>query len=179
MALYIDLVNFFNRKDNYSVSDANRRSCYDYSKLAFSISIHLLMILAIGFNVETVQYKNLKFQVWDLSGQSSLRAYWRCYYANTDAIIFVVDSCDRDRVLISKDELVSMLAEDELKDAILLVFANKQDVPGAMSASEISEFLGLGKLKTRQWAIHKCSALKGEGIDEGLDWLATSLQQKK
>jgi ADP-ribosylation factor-like protein 1 len=137
------------------------------------------MILAIGFNVETVQYKNLKFQVWDLSGQSSLRAYWRCYYANTDAIIFVVDSCDRDRVLISKDELVSMLAEDELKDAILLVFANKQDVPGAMSASEISEFLGLGKLKTRQWAIHKCSALKGEGIDEGLDWLATSLQQKK
>jgi ADP-ribosylation factor-like protein 1 len=179
VALYIDLVNFFNRKDNYSVSDANRRSCYDYSKLAFSISIDLLMILAIGFNVETVQYKNLKFQVWDLSGQSSLRAYWRCYYANTDAIIFVVDSCDRDRVLISKDELVSMLAEDELKDAILLVFANKQDVPGAMSASEISEFLGLGKLKTRQWAIHKCSALKGEGIDEGLDWLATSLQQKK
>src|SRR6218665_1102377 len=64
---------------------------------------------AIGFNVETVQYKNLKFQVWDLGGQTSIRPYWRCYYSNTDAIIYVVDSMDRDRIGISKQELVSML----------------------------------------------------------------------
>lgn len=66
-------------------------------------------ILAIGFNVETVHYKNLKFQVWDLGGQTSIRPYWRCYYSNTDAIIYVVDSMDRDRIGISKQELVSML----------------------------------------------------------------------
>lgn len=65
--------------------------------------------VAIGFNVETVQYKNLKFQVWDLGGQTSIRPYWRCYYSNTDAIIYVVDSMDRDRIGISKQELVSML----------------------------------------------------------------------
>lgn len=65
--------------------------------------------IAIGFNVETVQYKNLKFQVWDLGGQTSIRPYWRCYYSNTDAIIYVVDSMDRDRIGISKQELVSML----------------------------------------------------------------------
>ena len=64
---------------------------------------------AIGFNVETVHYKNLKFQVWDLGGQTSIRPYWRCYYANTDAIIYVVDSMDRDRIGISKQELISML----------------------------------------------------------------------
>ena len=59
--------------------------------------------------METVQYKNLKFQVWDLGGQTSIRPYWRCYYSNTDAIIYVVDSMDRDRIGISKQELVSML----------------------------------------------------------------------
>ncbi|KAM9071397.1 ADP-ribosylation factor-like protein 1 isoform 4-T5 [Megaptera novaeangliae] len=66
-------------------------------------------IPTIGFNVETVTYKNLKFQVWDLGGQTSIRPYWRCYYSNTDAVIYVVDSCDRDRIGISKSELVAML----------------------------------------------------------------------
>merc|ERR1712077_56850 len=66
-------------------------------------------IPTIGFNVEQVTYKNLKFQVWDLGGQTSIRPYWRCYYSNTDAIIYVVDSADRDRMGISKQELVSML----------------------------------------------------------------------
>uniref|UniRef100_A0A3B3IAG6 ADP-ribosylation factor-like 1 n=1 Tax=Oryzias latipes TaxID=8090 RepID=A0A3B3IAG6_ORYLA len=66
-------------------------------------------IPTIGFNVETVTYKNLKFQVWDLGGQTSIRPYWRCYYSNTDAVIYVVDSSDRDRMGISKSELVAML----------------------------------------------------------------------
>ncbi|RMX48135.1 hypothetical protein pdam_00014693 [Pocillopora damicornis] len=83
-------------------------------------------IPTIGFNVETVTYKNLKFQVWDLGGQTSIRPYWRCYYSNTDAIIYVVDSMDKERIGISKQELIAMLEEDELKKAILVVFANKQ-----------------------------------------------------
>ncbi|PWA03669.1 hypothetical protein BB558_000176 [Smittium angustum] len=127
-------------------------------------------IPTIGFNVETVTYKNIKFQVWDLGGQTSIRPYWRCYYANTDAIIYVVDSADRDRIGISRDELVAMLDEEELQNSILLVFANKQDMEGAMSAAEISDSLGLTRLKNRQWAIYRTSALKGEGLTEGLDW---------
>ncbi|NXT38947.1 ARL1 protein, partial [Pelecanoides urinatrix] len=90
----------------------------------------------IGFNVETVTYKNLKFQVWDLGGQTSIRPYWRCYYSNTDAVIYVVDSCDRDRIATSKSELVAMLEEEELKKAILVVFANKQDMEQAMTPTE-------------------------------------------
>ncbi|KAI3634120.1 hypothetical protein MIR68_007724 [Amoeboaphelidium protococcarum] len=132
-------------------------------------------IPTIGFNVETVQYKNLKFQVWDLGGQSSIRPYWRCYYSNTNAIIYVVDSADRERMSICKEELVDMLNEDELKDAVLCVFANKQDLPGAMTASEVSDALGLGMLKSRTWSIHRCSATKGDGLTEGLDWLVTTL----
>ncbi|KAJ1643446.1 Arf GTPase arl1 [Coemansia erecta] len=135
-------------------------------------------IPTIGFNVETVSYKNIKFQVWDLGGQTSIRPYWRCYYANTDAVIYVVDSCDRDRIGTSRDELAAMLSEDELQQSVLLVFANKQDMKGAMSAAEISEALGLPRLRNRQWGIYKTSALKGEGLSEGLDWLVNAIQRK-
>jgi hypothetical protein len=81
---------------------------------------------AIGFNVETVTYKNIKFQVWDLGGQTSIRPYWRCYYPNTQAIIYVVDSSDVERIGISKEEFHAILDEEELKDALILVYANKQ-----------------------------------------------------
>ena len=67
----------------------------------------------IGFNVETVQYKNLRFQVWDLGGQTSIRPYWRCYYQNTNAVIYVVDSADQERMGISKQELITMLEEGQ------------------------------------------------------------------
>merc|ERR1712228_1037201 len=81
-------------------------------------------IPTIGFNVETLQYKNIKFQVWDLGGQSSIRPYWRCYYPNTDAIIYVVDSNDKNRIGDSKSELTLMLQEEELKEVPVMVFAN-------------------------------------------------------
>jgi ADP-ribosylation factor-like protein 1 len=80
-------------------------------------------------------------KVWDLGGQTSIRPYWRCYYANTDAVIYVIDSCDRDRVSTAKEELVAMLGEEELKTASLLVFANKQDMNGAMSVAEVLSVL--------------------------------------
>ncbi|XP_034018842.1 ADP-ribosylation factor-like protein 1 [Thalassophryne amazonica] len=136
-------------------------------------------IPTIGFNVETVTFKNLKFQVWDLGGQTSIRPYWRCYYSNTDAIIYVVDSCDRDRMGISKSELVAMLEEEELKKAILLVFANKQDLDQAMTPSEVAHALGLPALKERTWQIFKTSALKGSGLDEGMEWLVDALKTRQ
>ncbi|XP_065835703.1 ADP-ribosylation factor-like protein 1 [Oscarella lobularis] len=136
-------------------------------------------IPTIGFNVESVTYKNLKFQVWDLGGQTSIRPYWRCYYANTDAIIYVVDSVDRERIGISKQELVAMLEEEELKKAILIVFANKQDIDGAMSVAEVSSALGLSALKSRTWQIFRTSALRGDGLDDGMEWLVNALKTKQ
>jgi len=136
-------------------------------------------IPTIGFNVEQVTYKNLKFQVWDLGGQTSIRPYWRCYYSNTDAIIYVVDSSDKDRIGISKQELVSMLEEEELKKAILVVLANKQDLDTAMSVAEVHAALGLDALKSRTFQIFKTSAVKGDGLDEAMDWLSNTLQANK
>ncbi|KAI5268672.1 ARF/SAR superfamily [Aureobasidium subglaciale] len=132
-------------------------------------------IPTIGFNVESVNYKNLNFNVWDLGGQTSIRPYWRCYYANTAAVIFVIDSTDVDRLATAADELSAMLNEEELRDAALLVFANKQDQPGAKGAGDISEALRLGELKDRNWTIVACSAIDGRGVSEGMDWMVVSL----
>ncbi|GJE84909.1 Arl1 domain-containing protein [Phanerochaete sordida] len=136
-------------------------------------------IPTIGFNVETVEYKNIKFQVWDLGGQSSIRPYWRCYFPNTSAIIYVIDSSDHDRIDTSRSELLTMLSEEELAGAPLLVFCNKQDVEGALKPEEISEKLGLaGGEKGREWSVRGSCATKGEGLEEGLDWLVNAIQKK-
>lgn len=108
-------------------------------------------IPTIGFNVETVEYKNISFTVWDVGGQDKIRPLWRHYFQNTQGLIFVVDSNDRDRVGEARDELHRMLNEDELRDAVLLVFANKQDLPNAMNAAEITDKLGLHSLRQRHW----------------------------
>lgn len=94
-----------------------------------------LALSHIGFNVETVEYKNIQFTVWDVGGQDKIRPLWRHYFQNTQGIIFVVDSNDRDRIVEAREELQRMLNEDELRDAILLVFANKQDLPVSSSKS--------------------------------------------
>ncbi|KAK4476746.1 hypothetical protein RD792_015906, partial [Penstemon davidsonii] len=136
-------------------------------------------IPTIGFNVETVEYKNISFTVWDVGGQDKIRPLWRHYFQNTQGLIFVVDSNDRDRVVEARDELHRMLNEDELRDAVLLVFANKQDLPNAMNAAEITDKLGLHSLRQRHWYIQSTCATSGEGLYEGLDWLSNNIANKE
>merc|ERR1711934_253386 len=135
-------------------------------------------IPTIGFNVETVEYKNISFTVWDVGGQTKIRPLWRHYFQNTQGLIFVVDSNDRDRIHETKDELHKILSEDDLRDAVLLVFANKQDLPNAMTAAEIADKLGLHALKQRHWYIQAAIATSGEGLYEGLDWLQANIAQR-
>jgi ADP-ribosylation factor protein 1 len=92
-------------------------------------------------------------------------------------IIFVVDSNDRDRVDEAWRELKKMLAEDELRDAILLIFANKQDLPHALSVSEITDKFELHTLGNRRWHVQATTATTGEGLFEGLSWLRDSLNK--
>merc|ERR1712039_1162521 len=135
-------------------------------------------IPTIGFNVETVEYKNISFTVWDVGGQTKIRPLWRHYFQNTQGLIFVMDSNDRDRIHETKDELHKMLNEDDLRDAVLLVLANKQDLPNAMNAAEITDKLGLHSLRQRNWYIQSTCATTGDGLYEGLDWLSSALAKK-
>lgn len=88
----------------------------------------------------------------------------------------MVDSTDIERLQTAADELAAMLNEDELKDAALLVFANKQDQPGAKGAADISQALRLGELRDRNWSIVPCSAVDGSGVEEGMNWLSVSFE---
>lgn len=99
----------------------------------------------IGSNVEEVVWRNIHFLVWDLGGQQSLRSAWSTYYTNTEVgfsflyfftfkkptfcpqfIIMVIDSTDRERLAVSRDELYRMLQHEDLAKASVLVYANKQ-----------------------------------------------------
>ena len=103
----------------------------------------------IGFNVESVQYKNVKFNVWDVGGQSKIRPLWKHYYKGVGGVIFVVDSADKARLKEAKDELMHMLNDDLLKDVLVLVFLNKQDMDEAMKPTQIVEKIGLNKIKQK------------------------------
>ncbi|KAG9337071.1 hypothetical protein JZ751_029839 [Albula glossodonta] len=91
-------------------------------------------------------------------------------------LIFVVDSNDRERTQEASEELQKM--EDELRDAVLLVFANKQDLPNAMPISEMTDKLGLQMLRSRTWYVQATCATQGTGLYEGLDWLSDQLSKR-
>lgn len=133
----------------------------------------------LGFNVETVTYKNISFTVWDIGGQDKIRNLWRVYFQGTQGLIFVVDSADKERIEEARLELQKLLSEELLANVVLLVFANKQDMPDAMSASEVREKLGLVNTRNRPWFVQSSCAVKGEGLYEGLDWLAGQIKQRK
>ena len=90
----------------------------------------------------------------------------------------MVDSNDRERVNEAAEELNKMLSEDELRDAAVLVFANKQDLPNAMSVAEVTDKLGLHSIRNRKWYIQSTCATSGDGLYEGLDWLSNVLNAK-
>lgn len=131
----------------------------------------------IGFNVEHVDYRNISFLVWDVGGQEKLRMLWRHYYENSTALIFVVDSADKERLSVARRELNRLLHAEELKDATVLVFANKQDLSGAFDAKQVAAELHLDTLPN-QWWIQPCIATEAVGLYEGLDWLSEALSQK-
>ena len=137
-----------------------------------------MVICFLGFNVETVEYKNISFTVWDVGGQTKIRPLWQHYFVNTDAVIFVVDSSDSERLEEAKEELDSILNDDRIENASILVFSNKVDLPGAITTSEVTDKLGLYKHKRREWFIQSTCGVTGEGIVDGLEWLAENLKKK-
>jgi small GTP-binding protein len=137
-------------------------------------------IPTIGFNVETVDIAGVNFTIWDVGGCDKIRPLWRHYYQNTQAVGFFVDSNDRDRIEKSVEDFDSLLSEEELRDAVFLVFANKQDLPNALQADEIMEKFGIeAKIAAgRVITVVECCAVTGEGLCEGMEWVIRALKEK-
>uniref|UniRef100_A0A6A7G637 small monomeric GTPase n=1 Tax=Hirondellea gigas TaxID=1518452 RepID=A0A6A7G637_9CRUS len=141
-------------------------------------------IPTIGFNVETVTFQNIKFTVWDIGGQEKIRPIWRYYAEGCRGVIFVVDSTDIDRISMNdqqssaEEELHRMFNEPSLKDAVLLIMANKQDLKGALSVQELKEKLSLHTLH-HELHVQETCAITGDGLREGLTWMANALSRQK
>ncbi|CAH1404876.1 unnamed protein product, partial [Nezara viridula] len=131
-----------------------------------------------GFNIKTVSAEGFKLNVWDIGGQKKIRPYWRNYFENTDVLIYVVDSSDRKRMDETSFELSELLVEDQLHGVPVLVYANKQDLATAATAAEVAQSLALQTIKDRQWQIQSCSATSGDGIKEGIEWIAQQTMKK-
>ncbi|KAK3986794.1 ADP-ribosylation factor family-domain-containing protein [Cladorrhinum sp. PSN332] len=134
-------------------------------------------IPTVGFNVETFTYKNIKFNMWDVGGQDKIRPLWRHYYSGTQGLVFVVDSSDHARIEEAKIELHRIINDREMADCLLLVFANKQDLAGAMKPHVITDKLELGKLKDKLWFVQPAIATDGEGLTEGFGWLSDNIKK--
>ena len=129
----------------------------------------------IGSNVEELIYNNVRFQAWDLGGQESTRSVWDVYYMNTDAVVYVIDSQDDQYFEESKSQFHKLILNPNLKNATILIFANKQDLAGAKDVNKLIQDYEFFKIKEHVWHIQACSALKGEGLVTGIKWLSEQL----
>jgi len=119
-------------------------------------------------------------QVWDVGGQKKLRGLWHHYYRDCKALLFIVDSADRARLEEVKEELWATMSSEELKEVPVLIYANKQDLPRAVSPGDLAAMLDLPKLpRSRPWHVQACQAVTGDGLYEGLDWLDKTLKARR
>lgn len=139
------------------------------------------MTPTVGFSQEAFEKGKLKFTVFDMAGGGTYRSLWEAYYKDIDAIIFVVDSTDRIRMAVAKDELDALLGHADVRKsgAPVLFFANKMDLPGALEPPDISALLSLHRITDRAWQIQASNALTGDGVEPGIEWLATQLTDTK
>ncbi|XP_069123314.1 uncharacterized protein [Argopecten irradians] len=137
-------------------------------------------IPTIGFNIETLEHNNVELTTWDLGGRDKARPLYRHYYPGTDAIVFVVDSNDRERIDEIQKELHTTIKEDELREIIVVIAANKQDIHGVMTPEEVGEKMNVEFIrKSHRCEVFGTSATTGEGLYEMLDWVVEAVSTKQ
>eukprot|EP00462_Mataza_sp_D1_P009918 CAMPEP_0175157846 /NCGR_PEP_ID=MMETSP0087-20121206/22461_1 /TAXON_ID=136419 /ORGANISM="Unknown Unknown, Strain D1" /LENGTH=371 /DNA_ID=CAMNT_0016445565 /DNA_START=173 /DNA_END=1288 /DNA_ORIENTATION=- len=128
----------------------------------------------IGFNVAQVVHNNIVMSIWDLGGQGQLRSLWHHYYKGVEAVVFVVDSADRARLALAASELRALLAHKHLERASVLVLANKQDLPDALSLEAIKQALAWNSIVQR-CHLEGTVGVDGTGLKQAMDWLTSQL----
>ncbi|KAG4945871.1 hypothetical protein AAZX31_15G099600 [Glycine max] len=137
------------------------------------------IIPTVGLNIGRIEVANSKLVFWDLGGQPGLRSIWEKYYEEAHAVIFVVDASCPSRFEDAKSALEKVLRHEDLQGAPLLILANKQDIPEAVSADELARYLDLKKLDERVSMFEAVSAYDGMGIRESAEWLVEVMERSK
>ncbi|CAO1399131.1 unnamed protein product [Diamesa hyperborea] len=180
------LFKFLTRKDEYNVlilglDDAGKSTYLEAAKTKFTKNYIAMKYITttVGLNIGQIDMSGIRLSFWDLGGQSELQSLWDKYYDESHAVIYVIDSNDRDRMNESKELFDKMIKNELLSGVPLLILANKQDIPECMGVREIKPvFQQAGPLiGRRDCLIIPISALNGEGVDEGINWLVDSLKR--
>ena len=136
------------------------------------------VVPTVGFNVERIEKKGLKITAFDMSGQGRYRNMWEAYYRDCNGIIFVVDSSDKLRLAVAKEELENLLNHKDIQKrrVPILFYANKMDIREAASSVKVSQLMGLDKITNKPWHICASNGLTGEGLHEGATWLIEQME---
>lgn len=132
----------------------------------------------VGFQIKTLNLMGMCVNIWDVGGQKNIRSFWKNYFESTDGIVWVVDSSDVFRMHECRAALESLLVDEKLMGAPLLVFANKQDTPGCKTPGEIELLLGIPELTrsgTRQCVVMSSSLTDGVSVGVGFEWMLTRI----
>ena len=141
---------------------------------------YMRTVPTIGFNCETIHSRTRSFQVWDIGGQDKTRPLWRSYTRSTDAIIFVVDCTDKERMEEAKLELARIAKITERFSIPIMVLANKQDLPSSVGQATLEYALGVKNIGSHVgWAVRYCCAVTGEGLEKVLSDMQMRIDNKR
>ncbi|XP_030369404.1 ADP-ribosylation factor-like protein 3 [Scaptodrosophila lebanonensis] len=133
----------------------------------------------VGGSSKEIVINRKKLRFLDLSGQWGRRQIWRNYYGSANALIYVIDSTDAQRLGEARSELFDILLDKRLENTPLLIMSNKQDQVGAMPTSDVTNSLGLTRFERRNWLIQDCSALTGNGVEQAMDWIYRTIKVER
>lgn len=125
-----------------------------------------------------------KLNIWDVGGQKTLRPFWRNYFEKTDSLVWVIDASALDRLPDCKKELDTIMNEDRLKGAGLLILVNKMDTLGGDTAAEerlvkdVERALGLELITFHEWKVLGCSAYTGLNLDVAVKWIVDEVKSR-
>jgi len=175
------LARLFRQKKQFKIAVVGLDSAGKTTMLNFlRFEKNIETLPTIGVNVEVLKRENVNLSIFDLGGQMHFRTLWGTLMRGASAIIFVIDSADRDRLVEAKNELWKVLLDPQYPDAPLLLVANKQDKEGAMSIEEIVIACNLNdpaKMGIRSWHIQPTVAITGQGVEEAIKWIVIELDK--
>ena len=138
----------------------------------------LSTVPTVGFNIETVQHDGMQLQAWDIGGQTTIRDFWKCYYRDTDVVLFVVDGTDAERMSLCKTELMGLVLNTQLRRALIAVVVNKSDAKTFQPIEETKRQLRVDMIRPQQWKVFATSAVTGEGLDVLLEWIGECMRER-
>nr|CAD7602437.1 unnamed protein product [Timema genevievae] len=186
--LMCGLYKYMVQKDEYCVlilglDNAGKTTYLEAAKTKFTRNYKGMnpskITTTVGLNIGKIDIAGIRLNFWDLGGQEELQSLWDKYYAESHALIYIVDSSDRDRIPDSKEAFDKMISSESLIGVPLLVLANKQDLVDCMGVRDVKPIFNKSAhlIGRRDCMVMPVSALTGDGIDEGIHWLVDCIKR--